>query len=140
MKTLSEILKNETSSPVIFGQVHRRQKSLSPILRDKGTLSYANATVTDLVDYVFILAFNEVLLGSQYMLDTSASDDVSCRENVERYYALEAAGIDHEAQHNIKMEALSVAHKVMCRTVKHWETYSALAALPSDNAELQVAA
>ncbi|WP_421477700.1 hypothetical protein [Agrobacterium tumefaciens] len=133
MKTLSEILKNEKSSAAIFGQVHRRQRELASVLRVKGVLTYEHATVTDLKDYAFILGFNETLKGWQFQLDTRETGNVSCRENVERRAALEAAGIDNEVQLTINRDATSVAHAVMCETVKDWDTYNALTALPTDD-------
>lgn len=119
MKTLAEILDNETSLAVIFGHVHRRQKELSPILRSQDrTIVYEAAAVTDLVDYVFIVEFNDTLTGYQFMLTSRPAADVECHENVERYNALEAAGIDHKRQCKIKREATSAAHKVMCGTIE----------------------
>lgn len=133
METLSEILKNEKSSGAIFGQVHRRQRELASVLRVKGVLTYEHATVTDLKDYAFILRFNETLLGWQFQLDSLEAGHVSCREHVERWAALEAAGIDNDAQHKINRDATSVAHAVMCKTVKDWDTYNALTTLPTDD-------
>jgi hypothetical protein len=144
MNTLSEILKNETSTAVIFGQVHRRQKTLETILVSKDwnnrTIVYEAGTVTDLIDYVFVLEFNNILTGYQFLLDSGAATSVKCREHYEKRIALEAAGIDNECERKIKWDAIAAAHKVMCRTNEDWDTFTALTSSPSDDAQLQVAA
>lgn len=81
MKELSEILLLETSVPIIFGHIHRRQHELGCFRTDDGDMDFRTASARDIYDYAFCLNFFSLLSQGYRCISYSVSQAQSDAED-----------------------------------------------------------